>query len=508
MLIKNYKSKESILFVDRERLEAAYFNSYLAAAINNKYKKKIIILSDFTNRDNLKYLYKSFGFKYFINGANKLKYLRHQVFSFKAFFKTLKCFIEIKNKGFLWFINSFKVEKILIGDLIYDTHIRFNNEYLKPKTSIKFLKLLFVSIFRTFLIIKYIKEFNVKIIIVGTEHYSFNSGLAVRISTYFQGIKNYSYKILQRKENLEIVQINKNTKFIGQNSLKDEDILEKFNKLYISQNKINTFYQNRKKLKTRNFYTNRSFKIANSGDGKFFIEKIKGIAKGKKIILFASHRLADATHHLGIKYAFENYYNQFEETLRHVYLNDNENIWIFRPHPSSNKDGEREKLLLLFNKFKKKNIFFCPNKIPVDQLKELCDLVVTGRGTIALEFLCEGKPAILAGLPRYYHKDLGLKFFLKKEKYFCELNKIIKLKYPNKNSLIVARKILFFFENGFHVKNKINYLDYKKDQNALKIFEISLKKNNITSKDYEIISKIFNKNLDKSYFYSLIKKNL
>ena len=35
----------------------------------------------------------------------------------------------------------------------------------------------------------------------------------------------------------------------------------------------------------------------------------------KKVILYASHRLADATHMLGVSYSFQDYYDQFKETL-------------------------------------------------------------------------------------------------------------------------------------------------------------------------------------------------
>ena len=41
-LIKNYKSGDSIFFIDRERVAAAYINSYLAASINSKYIKKLL----------------------------------------------------------------------------------------------------------------------------------------------------------------------------------------------------------------------------------------------------------------------------------------------------------------------------------------------------------------------------------------------------------------------------------------------------------------------------------
>ena len=74
-LIKNYQSNDTIFFIDRERVEAAYVNAYLAASINSKYKKKIIVYSDFIYKNKILQLYKKFGFKFFVKGIdNKLKY--------------------------------------------------------------------------------------------------------------------------------------------------------------------------------------------------------------------------------------------------------------------------------------------------------------------------------------------------------------------------------------------------------------------------------------------------
>ena len=45
----------------------------------------------------------------------------------------------------------------------------------------------------------------------------------------------------------------------------------------------------------------------------------------------------------------------------------------------------------LIKKFKKENILLCPDKIPTQKLLNICDVVITGRGTIGIEFACLGK---------------------------------------------------------------------------------------------------------------------
>ena len=47
----------------------------------------------------------------------------------------------------------------------------------------------------------------------------------------------------------------------------------------------------------------------------------------------------------------------------------------------------------------------------------------------------------------------------------------------------IAKKILFFYENGMHPKTKIDYKKYCKDKNAKKIFDVMMKKDKIKNKD-------------------------
>ena len=66
---------------------------------------------------------------------------------------------------------------------------------------------------------------------------------------------------------------------------------------------------------------------------KKFIKKLRGI-KTKKI-LYASHALSDSAHILGIKFSFNDYYDQLQKTLSFIYNNDSSNTWVIRTHPAS-----------------------------------------------------------------------------------------------------------------------------------------------------------------------------
>ena len=71
---------------------------------------------------------------------------------------------------------------------------------------------------------------------------------------------------------------------------------------------------------------------------------------------------------------------------------------------------------------------FCSSEISIKDLYSLCDTVVTGRGTVGLEFICEGKNCILAG-ESPYSKKLNLKTNYKsKQSYFNQIKNIGNLK--------------------------------------------------------------------------------
>ena len=102
--------------------------------------------------------------------------------------------------------------------------------------------------------------------------------------------------------------------------------LKKFNHISskISQKKVNNFYKNRIKFNTTNWYTNHDYVISNQNSIKGY-EFLKHLQKEKKKkFLFASHAFADAPHAPG-KFIFNDYYEQFTETLKFAYKS-NENV--------------------------------------------------------------------------------------------------------------------------------------------------------------------------------------
>ena len=343
-LLNNLRTSKKILLVDRERTDAIGINSILTLAIAEKYKLKPFILTDKKKISDHINIYKKCGFKNFLVGINKFQYFRFPLIFLLSFLESINAIKNIFKKGFFWFINNYKTNEILIGDLIYDTYIRFDHRYINPKVSFYLFKIIFISTFRTYIICKYLKKHKFEKIVIGTECYSFNSGIALRISI-FKNIKNYTI-IGYQEGQIRVVSYNKNHIQFGLDSIKKTDLLKRFYTLKVSKKKILNFYEKRKILKTKNYYSGSSFLKANVQKYDYLNSenKIKNF-KGKKV-LFALHAMSDAVHSLGLNFIFDDYCDQLRKTLEFVIKNDDKNLWIIRPHPSSKTYNEMFKYLI------------------------------------------------------------------------------------------------------------------------------------------------------------------
>ena len=192
------------------------------------------------------------------------------------------------------------------------------------------------------------------------------------------------------------------------------------------------------------------------------------------------------------------------KTLDFVAKNDHQNLWIIRAHPSSKNNNER---IILKNYIKQKfhhvkNVIFCPQNIPINELYDICDVVVTGKGTIGLEFLSEGKNCILAG-EAPYSKVLGFKNNITRKKYFNEIKNIRNLKKISNKKKLLAKKILLFYEKGYHVNNSI---DLRKINN-IRLSEYITNKNKINIKKFfEINHKLLKQDIKNTKFFKDLLK--
>ena len=140
--------------------------------------------------------------------------------------------------------------------MIYDTNIRFFHRYQRPSIDKYFIKLLIKSTFRALIIKKYFDIYNFKTVIVGTEPYSYNSGIALRIAVS-RNIDNFT---ISGHETLFLCLNSYNKQIFGSGNfliLKSQNF-KKFRVLKISNKKLDDFYKKRLLGKIKKTLYNRN----------------------------------------------------------------------------------------------------------------------------------------------------------------------------------------------------------------------------------------------------------
>ena len=449
---QNYK--KFFFLVSRERYSNDLGNIFGSIYLNKKFKLSPIIISD--NRNSYDEFFKFFGFKKF-EKIFQYKIIFTNIFIFiNSLFYLLKCLIFISFKNFDWLIENFEVKSIKIGDLIYDTYIRDEHRYTSPKIDLSFINVAFKGIFRTLKCLKIYKIYNPKIILIGTDFFSHNSGIMMRIGIQ-KKLKVFECqpKFLDKNHYDNI----KNGKvYLGKHFYKNKINKSLIKKHYLKKININS---NKKKFDPKAFtntYTFANRFKSHKFNKKKFLEKFCEGEKFKKIILIAPHVFSDVPHLQG-KLLFRDFYNDFEETLKYVknYLKEKKVLWISKSHPANFLYDEKNVYKQLFKKYKFRSLINCPKSINSRELTQICDNVITCKGSIGLEFAAEGKMPILSGVSAY--SNLGFTFDPKsKDQFFNKLRNIENIKPLNKKQTMNARKAMYLLDND---KNKI-YLDYNK----------------------------------------------
>lgn len=509
-ILLKHKSKKFIGFCNRERPETAIEGSIIISAIANKKKMPVIIIGDDLYND-INQIFKSFGFKFFFSTSPRKNLFKNLNMFFKAIFETLKSFFFIKKVGFDNFIKKFYYKDILLGDLIYDSYVRFDKKFINPKIDLKLLRIIFLSCYKTLKMYEFFKNYRIQYLFIHQDCYVNNETIGTRIA-YRKNIKVFKFNSSDRIFLTQAKKFEIKEGFLPINKYFSK---KRFNSEFnFSSKKLSNFLKKRFVGKIKYSYSSardltNANKLAKYFTKKNFIEKIYKKKKFfDKIILFAPHAFADAPHYFGINFIFRDYYNQFVETIDYIDKNGSENIlWLVRPHPSSKIYGE-ENIVRDYLDSKNSNIKFCDhNLINTKNLIDICDTVITGRGTIGLEFACYGKKPIIAGSSTYSNFGIAHQCKNKKE-YFKLINSFSEIEL-SKNQVIFARKLLYYIETLYPLKtnnidNNLIFNDKKKSITNLLNLKFDKNKPFFTDK---FLKKLKKEGFEKQEIYKFFFKN-
>ena len=454
-IYKEYeKSNKSIFVIDRGRFPHAFQLAIAALALNKKYKSNVLIFSEKKQDSEIIDFYKSFGFKNYYFGLS-IKFLVTK-FSLiiKTILKSIRAIILIKFFGFEKFINNFKIKDIYVGDLIYDQSIRLEHRYLNPKVDLKFIQILFVTIFKTYDFLIFFKKLKPKLIFTGTSGKAANVGIATRIGA-IKKVKVIELSISQRVDSYYIIhdyfRIKYGKNLVLQKKVKTREFINYTKKK--STKFLNQFIYKRSKANT--VFNLTGPKDLKNDKSKIFLNKDKLLRKIniyknekiRKIVLIAPHAFSDAPHDSGLDMVFADYYSHLKETL--LFINqeaDTKNIlWLVKPHPSSEVYNENGIVERLVKKIGNSKIIMCPKNLSSFNLTFICDHVITLRGSIGLEFACQRKYSITAGIAHYSNLGLSLQPRNKK-KYFSLIKNIMSIQKLSEAQSLKAKKVLYYFE--------------------------------------------------------------
>ena len=493
-IINSENNEIKIIIGDRSRFQDSLINASLGAILCKKHKSDALVISDKKNQVYRK-IYKSFGFNNFFEEIKNENFF--SFFFFKIVIAStyifIKDFITIYFKGYEWFIKNYKIEKIPLGDLIYNLYVRYNHSYMKEYPDLKFAKILLSVIIKFKIFNYFFNKYKIKYVISKGGPYASSNGILFRLASYkkikiikievmhfdyrigYSVIKKYfkynfnkAYLLLQNKKLF--------WKKIEKQSLRR---IDKFIKKRI-YGKIHCNFSNRLDLKKANhkksFWTKKQIiqKIFKSTDYK------------KKLILIAPHAFSDAPHGEGTL-IFRDYYWHLKETLDYIDKNKLTNaFWLVKPHPSRKDYGEQGIIEKMMNNYKFSHIKLIPKDISTINSTEICDNVITSTGSISFEFGMEGKYAIVAAQALYSNIGFTIDHSTKK-KYFDTIKNIHKISKLSKGKMIKAKKALYGVETLF-------------EDTLLKKSEIFDKKILDIDTGQDIFSKSFIRNIKKTSF--------
>jgi len=428
-----------LLIACRSRADVTTRLSYAAKIIKDRKNVDSLVIFDKKINKECLDIYKLFNIRNIKNYFNFLRFHQNLILLIKSLFYFLYYFIKINFKSLNWFVDNFKVNQILVGDLIYDRYIRNGYKYLHPNIySIKFLKLLFFSIIKINIISQIFKNYHISYCLIGSKSYLSMSALILRVSKKF-GVKTLLigggvYKVYKNDYNEEP----------SKNNI--EKILNETNKKKLRKESIKYF--NNRINGRLSLDTNKEIR---SWDEKYwskfsknqvFLSQIKKERKKfKKIIVFASHSFSENNHYTG-SIIFRDYFQQFVETIKFA-KKDKNNLWLFKLHPASKtKYNELESSLQVLKKNIAQNILICPLRFNHKLLFKHADLIISSRGTINIEAACYGVPNLIT--TGAYYDGFGFSKRVKtKKQYFDYLSKRKKYKNLTKDLRQKAKEVLY-----------------------------------------------------------------
>lgn len=359
------------------------------------------------------------------------KYKFKIIILIRALFSTTKLYMQCFSlKRFL----RYSEKGVKVGDLFYDTFIRYGNRY--RYFSIYNPKFVFfvINYFCIFLVYqKLFDEKHVKSVVISHRVYLYG-GLLARFA-------------LKYDAEVFVVRLTSIRRYTGSDNIYQNEFKPSSNlikriidkKLYKN---VDRYLLDRFKGEIEQHDVINAFKGKENVNSETFL-KLHSIKNNKPIAVIFSHAFSDSPHCNEVM-LFNDYYEWFKKTLK--YINTVKDInWLVKPHPSSSYYGEEGEVKKLLKKYK--NIKMVKSSLSTQSVLLVADHIVTVSGTVGLEFACLSKKPILAGDSVYSKQGITIEPQSIKN-YFNTLSNLKKAVNLKPDELIRAKSILYWYHIG------------------------------------------------------------
>lgn len=278
-------------------------------------------------------------------------------------------------------ILNIQFETVLVGDLIYDTYLRYFHKPDLIRLNDEVIKVIEVALNIYYNFIQLVSKNDIKGL-VNTYTTYIEHGISARICLE-KGIKvytvgSYSYRLQESTKDFPYHQIN-HTLFDANKNIGEENI-EKAKKIFTSRFSG--------VIDAATSYMRQSAFQENEMNEDF---KSIFLSKARNIVIYP-HDYYDSQH-VNRALLFPNLYQYLKEVLENVKDIENTNIFI-KPHPNG-IEGTKEMTIELVNSFNKPHFHILNENVSNNNIIELKpDLVCTYRGTVGLEMAYFNIPTI------------------------------------------------------------------------------------------------------------------
>lgn len=405
---------------------------------NNTYKSIVIIRAISPKSSNVAPIFKSFGicdfYCWWRGYLNPYLIIPSLIDAF-TLFKNVKTGDELV---------IYRKNGNLIGDLLYDTLIRFipNSYTVKELAFFRHFRLIFRAFFTFHSNELILKKYQPRYLVTSHNVYA-EYGLLARQANHSGAVvflKDMDvYKVYGQDRNINEHFLKIGKKYF-QDKLLDSSCIESAN-VYLKSRTSGNIDQ----IDVKNAYLNkREYTFVD------LLDLYSNVNADNKNVFIMAHAFSDAPH-VGEGLLFRDYYDFLEKTLIHLNSVGNINCFV-KAHPSSYMWGEKGGVEAIVELNGLNNINILPKNFNSSSIVNIADCIVTAKGTAGLEFSCFGIPAVTAGKGFYYGFGIALEPETVGD-YYSALSSVANLSKLSKDVINKATVLLYLvFTNKEHSK--------------------------------------------------------